>query len=147
MKTLNTDELFKKLDKSPTLRKEFKSAKEKVVNGLLRMALDNSKKDLKIRKQLLKDGRRKFINDSIIAYRSWYNAEYIEHLKYIKDLRQIQANKFASTKDNTFRLLLKVPSRLHEYLNRYLDPPFPQDNKEVKWFAKKFRIFCVAECI
>ena len=100
-----------------------------------------------IKKQIEKTGRKKFIEDSITAYRAWHNQEYLSHLKYIKKLREIQANKYASTPDYEFRLLLKLPTRLYVYLNRFLEPEFPMDDKESYWFSHQFPEFVVPEKI
>ena len=105
------------------------------------------KQKKQIKKDIEKQGRKKFIEDSITAYRAWHNKEYLEHIKYIKKLRLIQLNKYAATPNLEFRLLLKFPTRLFVYFNRFLDPQFPIDEKEARWFARKYREFVVPEKI
>uniref|UniRef100_A0A6M3IJ43 Uncharacterized protein n=1 Tax=viral metagenome TaxID=1070528 RepID=A0A6M3IJ43_9ZZZZ len=137
----------KKLNKNPTLRKDLTEAKRKIAKHLLDKLEQKNLQEKEIRNLIEKHGRKKFIEDSIIAYRAWHNIEYLEHLKYILKLRKLQANKYASTPDGEFRILFKLPTNVYNYLNRFLEPRFPLDNKESKWFARKFPEFCVCEKI
>ena len=124
---------------------ELEQAKQNLMEAVQGAARKMVEQKEQIKKDIEKRGRKKFIEDSVTAYRAWHNKEYLEHIKYIKKLRSIQLNKYASTPGLDFRLLLKFPTRLYVYFNRFLDPPFPMNNKESHWFARKYREFCVPE--
>jgi len=143
----NIVDFEKKLSKSPGARKDLMNAKKMVAESLIAKYERKMLEAKEIEKQISLKGRKKFIEDSITAYRAWHNAEYIEHLKYIRKLRKIQINDYAATPDKEFRLLFKLPSELYFYLNRFLKPAFPENEKESIWFAKKYKEFCVAEKI
>lgn len=132
---------------SPTQRKVFEEDKEKIGKQLFQKLQQRVEEDKKIIAQISLLGRKKFIKDSMTSYRAYHNAEYLEHCKYIRKLRSIQANKYASTPDGQFRLLFKLPANLYGYFDKYLGHPFPQNEKETQWFAKTFKEFVVAEKI
>lgn len=127
--------------------KEIKGAAKQLSEQLTEAAQKKITEKKEVQKIIALKGRKKFIEDSITVYRATYNAEYLAHLKYIKKLRENQLNKFGESKDREFRLLFKLPVRLYVYLNRFLNPQFPENNKESRWFAKKYREFCAAEKI
>lgn len=137
----------KKLNKSPTLRKDLTKAKRGIAKHLLDTLEKKQLEEKEVRELIKKRGRKKFIEDSVMSYRAYHNKEYLEHLKYILKLRKLQANEYAATPDGEFRILFKLPTNLYVYLTRFLEPNFPVDNKESRWFAKKFPEFCVAEKI
>lgn len=138
--------LLDKIKKNPTLRKEIIKDSQDIAKNLVAVAAEKDKETKEIQKQIKNKGRKKFIEDSVTIYRSSFNAEYLDHCKYILKLRKAQANKYAASPDGEFRLLFKLPSRLYVYLSRFLeDKPFPENSKESKWFARKYPEFCVAE--
>ena len=127
------------------VRKEFEAERKKIGKQLFEKLQKRITEDAEIKKQLLKRGRKKFIEDSVTVYRANYNTEYLDHCKYIKQLRNQQINKFGASADKSFRLVFKLPAKFYSYLNRFLDPPFPENDKESNWFARKYKEFCVAE--
>ena len=127
--------------------KDIKGAAKQLSEQLTEIAQKKIAEKKEVQKMIALKGRKKFIENSITVYRSQFNKEYLDHLKYIKKLRALQLNKFGTSKDGQFRLLLKLPTRLYVYLNRSLPSQFPEDIKESKWFAHKYREFVVAEKI
>jgi len=132
---------------TPTQKKMFEEDKKKIGKELFLKTQKRIEEDKEIIRQISLKGRKKFIEDSMTSYRAYYNAEYLEHCKYIRKLRSIQANKYASSPGDEFRLLFKLPANLYKYFDRFLGHPFPQNEKETKWFAKTFKEFVVAEKI
>jgi len=129
------------------ISKDIKDAAKQLSEQLTEIAQKRIAEKKEVQGMISQKGRKKFIEDSVTIYRSQYNLEYFEHLKYIKKLRALQLNKFGTNEDERFRLLIKLPTRLYVYLNRFLNPQFPEDTKESRWFAKKFREFVVCEKI
>ena len=129
------------------ISKDIKDAAKQLSEQLTELAQKKIIEKQEVQKMIAIKGRKKFIENSMIVYRATYNAEYLEHLKYIKKLRALQLNKFGTNEDERFRLLIKLPTRLYVYLNRFLNPQFPADTKESHWFAKKYKEFCTAEKI
>lgn len=99
---------------------------------------------------LKKYGRKRFIEDCVRVYRSDFNAEYIEHLKTIKEIREKLDNDFGSVKksDIDLRWGISIPTRLFNLLSTYLtDPAFLSDKAELRWMMKTFPEFCVPKTI
>lgn len=136
-----------KKNMSPLQLKELEEGKKKIGKQLFQKLQQRKQEIKEIKKQIALKGRKKFIEDSMTSYKAYYNAEYIDHCKYILKLRKLQANKYASSSGNEFRLLFKLPANLYKYLHRFLEPAFPENNKESRWFAKRYPEFCVAEKI
>jgi len=143
----NIVEFEKRLSKSSSARKDLQDTKKIIVENLIARLEQKEQEVKEIKKKIFIHGRKKFIEDSIMAYRAWYNEEYLDHLKYIRKLRKLQNNEYAATSNKEFRLLFKLPTNLYLYLNKFLDPKFPEDHKESIWFAKKYKEFVVAEKI
>lgn len=87
--------------------------------------------------------------DPQISNNSGHTTAVIQVIKMIKETRD---NKFASTKDKSIRWGVSLPPRLYRFLDNYEKKleegnRLFKTNEDMRWFAKTFPVFAVAEKI
>jgi len=97
-----------------------------------------------VQSSIITGGRKRFIEDCIITYRSEFNEEYIQHLKNLKEYHDNLINPTGRDKNSEIdlRAAVSIPNRLYKLLSLQLsNPHFLEDNKELRWFMRKFPEF------
>lgn len=101
--------------------------------------------------------RKQFIEDAVKIYIKKNTKEYLEFQKVIAFRRNNLVSKHGEFKkivggkikadEDTFRLAISLPSKLHNALNTILssddDGDFPKDKNEMYWFMKNFKEFTI----
>lgn len=85
-------------------------------------------------------------------YKRMFSGEYEDVKKIVADKRKLQLNKFGSTKFESVlgRHLLEMPETLHSIFINQLTSDEIKSLKErvgMRWFAKQFNEFSIAEKI
>lgn len=105
--------------------------------------------------QIKGSGRKELIIALIKIYKKQFPVEYKAIVENIAKIRETRTNKFGNidnTKDDVeFRWSLRIPKRLDQMVNGFLniphEPKFLEEKKEINWFANEFPEFKTSEKI
>ena len=84
-------------------------------------------------------------------YKKYFYADNLTVIGSIKEQRSLQLNKFASTKDLSFRWGLRIPEDLMNLLDDAFgvinekEQRFLENEKEMSWFMKEFPEYRISE--
>jgi len=94
--------------------------------------------------------RKQFIEDVVKRFIVTYPQEHNEVVKWVKEKRKKNLNKFGADSKLEIRFAMKIPARLFLFLDSSLKNPvdgtrFLDDPEEYNWFCKKFSFYRIGD--